>query len=917
MQTQHKKKKALKGGLLLGTLITGIISMILLLLCANVSHAIDEDNCLICHRHRGMSYIDEQNNFRLLYISESIYSNSPHGLFSCRNCHTDIKEIPHGKVEKVNCLMECHLDDTYRKGSFSHAGVGRILSASVHGPVDDKGVQKPYSEDYPTCKTCHQDPLYRPLAFFKKLRPGVSEKIMSRCLMCHEDKMFVKKFYSHFSSRMQKGRSSSEVVALCARCHEDTDFLKRHNLPNVVYSFSETYHGKALSFGDESAPDCLDCHAGFMGSIHSMYSKNDPRSAVHPGNRYAVCSNIDCHPDASPKLMNYKVHLLADRQRHPAEYYVSLFFVLLTLMSFIPIMLAAIFDLVRELLPGKQKVDMHSLPPRPVVDGIALGADTPAIVVKKGIPFFRHLTINQRWQHVVLMLSFGGLALTGLPMKYAHVSWMHALYLELGGIEIAPLLHRVCAVIMGLVFLYHFIYIGTVYVIYYLGPLRRAGKDTFANIMHSILALPMVPTIEDFINVWKHLKFRLFLSDTRPAAARFNLKEKFGYFAVFWGVPVIGISGIILWGEEIFTRLVPGNFLNFCLIAHSDEALLACIVIFLWHLYNTHLKLEFFPMGMSWLTGKKKESEMVTEHYGYYLGAMQAQGLAPAQAEKKQGLLKTVVRKIAATIVLLLLITATGYLSWLAFYTVFGFHMRTIGKIPEKHYLTRPGFLEKVLLEDTGQKKFFRGFRVLKEQEVTDHYHNIALQVSPDNRSHCIQCHGDFPHGKTEQTRTYLNMHDFFLACQTCHVRPNEGETPYSYKWYRRDTGEILEHVPDLEAASLDALNIKLVPGIMTPQGWQRLDSDKEIAFASDFLKRMQTGTLSLNEKKETVKKIHGPISKKSITCQQCHNEKSSLIPYQDIGFSSARAGYISNSEFVSLIEKFSQFKYPTLFKKE
>ncbi len=321
-------------------------------------------------------------------------------------------------------------------------------------------------------------------------------------------------------------------------------------------------------------------------------------------------------------------------------------------------------------------------------------------------------------------------------------------------------------------------------------------------------------------------------------------------------------------------------------------------------------------MGLSWLTGRKKESEIIQEHYGYYLGALQQQGLAPAQQGEKPGPLRCFARTVVRLGTLLFLILATGYLSWLAFNTVFGFHMRTIGRIPEKHYLAKPSFLEEVLLEGTEQKKFYRGFRILREQEVSGHFHNIALQVGPDKRSFCIQCHGDFPHGKKEETRAYLNMHDFFLACQTCHIRPQDGEQPFNYKWYKRDTGEILAEIPDLGVASIDALNIKLIPGSMTAGGWQRLDSDEQVRFAADFLKAVDTGGISLDEKKQHLQKIHGRVSEKSITCGQCHNPQTPFIPYREIGYSNDRARYITSSEVVSMIERFSDFSYPRIFER-
>ena len=115
--------------------------------------ALDISNCLMCHRHRGLSYIDENDKFRLLYITEAIYQNSPHGLFNCRDCHDDINEIPHKKAQKVNCMKECHLKDTMIP--FSHTEIGDLIAESVHSPVDAQGNYKLYQEDYPTCKTCH------------------------------------------------------------------------------------------------------------------------------------------------------------------------------------------------------------------------------------------------------------------------------------------------------------------------------------------------------------------------------------------------------------------------------------------------------------------------------------------------------------------------------------------------------------------------------------------------------------------------------------------------------------------------------------------------------------------------------------------------------------------------------------------
>jgi hypothetical protein len=150
---------------------------------------------------------------------------------------------------------------------------------------------------------------------------------------------------------MQKVRSPKGVVEMCARCHEDADLMERHDLPNVVHSYLETYHGKAVYYEDEESPDCLDCHITPGESIHAMQPKDDQKSAVHVSQRSKTCSQIDCHMGSDEKLAGFKPHVIADRKRHPIEYYVSAFFVTLTLGSFVPLMVMTILDIGRKLFP--------------------------------------------------------------------------------------------------------------------------------------------------------------------------------------------------------------------------------------------------------------------------------------------------------------------------------------------------------------------------------------------------------------------------------------------------------------------------------------------------------------------------------------------------------------------------------------
>ncbi len=319
--------------------------------------AVDEENCLFCHRYRGLSYISDQgedgkgSDFRLLYVTEDLYLNSPHGNLKCSDCHTDVNKFPHGEIKKVDCLIICHVDEPSSGLPFSHQRVAEHLARSVHSPYDEKGNPKEFPEDYPVCITCHQDPLYRELAFLKRDMPDLEEKTIQRCSICHEETSFTYKFFNHFTSRMQKLRAPKEVVEMCGTCHGDTEMMKRHGLSNLLKSYNETMHGKAVAFGDEQAAECTDCHVLPGASIHDIKSMDDPRSASYKDNIFKTCSYIDCHPGAELNLTGYKAHVVLTPQKNPVEFYVCCFFVALTLGSFIPVMVFTVLDMARNVFP--------------------------------------------------------------------------------------------------------------------------------------------------------------------------------------------------------------------------------------------------------------------------------------------------------------------------------------------------------------------------------------------------------------------------------------------------------------------------------------------------------------------------------------------------------------------------------------
>ena len=206
--------------------------------------------------------------------------------------------------------------------------------------------------------------------------------------------------------------------------------------------------------------------------------------------------------------------------------------------------------------------------------------------------------------HAVMAVSFIGLVASGMPIKYAQVPaqshWALWLFKLLGGYEGAALIHRICAVIT---FGYFAAHIG--YVVYDIAVVRKFKFNPFGP-------ESMVPWIKDIEDMYKN--FQWFLGrGPRPQFDNWTYWDKFVYWAVFWGVGMIGVSGLFLWFPEFFGRFVPGWAFNIATIIHSDEALLAAGFIFTIHYFNTHLRPEKFPMDPVIFTGRLSLEELRRE----------------------------------------------------------------------------------------------------------------------------------------------------------------------------------------------------------------------------------------------------------------------------------------------------------------
>lgn len=199
--------------------------------------------------------------------------------------------------------------------------------------------------------------------------------------------------------------------------------------------------------------------------------------------------------------------------------------------------------------------------------------------------------LARRIEHLVMLLSFSTLALTGLVQKYPLSDVSIFLVGLFGGVEVMRLIHRVAAVVMMLGCGYHVLVMG--YKIY----VRREP-------------LSMLPGIKDARDAFQALMYNIGRAKSRPQMGRYTFEEKAEYWAFVWGAVVMAITGFMMWNPIATTQFLPGEFIVAAKAAHGGEAVLAVLAIILWHFYHVHVKF----LNKSMFTGKLSEQEMLHDH---------------------------------------------------------------------------------------------------------------------------------------------------------------------------------------------------------------------------------------------------------------------------------------------------------------
>ena len=208
---------------------------------------------------------------------------------------------------------------------------------------------------------------------------------------------------------------------------------------------------------------------------------------------------------------------------------------------------------------------------------------------------FVRFSRRQRAEHVLVMSLFIVLAATGFPQKFSDAAWARGALALMGGVELARAFHRFAGIAFTLLAAVH---IGTSIVLVTTGRVRPS----------------MVPGRKDFTDAINTLRYYLGATEEQARFDRFDYRQKFEYWGLLMGGLLMVATGLVLYFPLVVTRFVPGVVIPIAKVAHSNEGLMAFLVVITWHIYNAHFNPDVFPFDPAIFTGKISRHRMEVEH---------------------------------------------------------------------------------------------------------------------------------------------------------------------------------------------------------------------------------------------------------------------------------------------------------------
>lgn len=506
------------------------------------------------------------------------FARTGHGALDCALCHTGITDLKlhmtkQQKPQLTSCVV-CHKDVQKIYGQSYHAVAAKLSCVHCHTNIHpEKPVagKKDKTAIIQSCTGCHadQDKYVKKGHAAKVLAGNQDSAACSDCHGIHDTPVFA----DPPQGIAEKRKYYTDV---CVSCHREGGVASKYGVfPAAVKTYGETYHGRVQKLGDlTKVAGCADCHVG-----HNILPAEDPASVLNPAALQKTCA--ECHQGFHPRFVSYVPHPNPnDPQQFPGLYLTERFMIVLLAGVFV-------FFWTHSLLWWRKSYAEQSSLLR---SGLMEERILPAA---EGRQYVRRFTIRDRLMHLLLILSFFGVVISGFPLKYPDAAWAKVLIAFFGDVENAGLAHRVSAAVMWLLFLYTF-WLS----LKFLFPGFKA-KGWLGRLFGPE---SLFPRIKDFQDIWGMFKW-FFNRGEQPRFDRWTYWEKFDFLAVFWGMGMIGISGIVMWIPEWSSYVMPGWMINIVHLAHSEEAFLAAVFIFTIHFFNNHLVPYKFPLERNIFTG--------------------------------------------------------------------------------------------------------------------------------------------------------------------------------------------------------------------------------------------------------------------------------------------------------------------------
>ncbi len=517
---------------------------------------------------------------------------------ACADCHADqIKKIQGTAHADVGCPT-CHQrHETYPhpagvpkpQCSLCHAAIVGEHAASVHGQALKHGNQAA-----PNCDLCHGGPHEIKDTKSETFRQGVPDL----CGMCHADIADQYKASVH-GKAVAKGIAEAPVCTTChgeheilspknvrssvnaahirdtcGQCHGNVQLSKRFGFPSDrMVSFDASFHGLAARAGSQSVANCASCHG-----VHNILPSSDLHSTVNPRNLAATCGH--CHPGAGTRFVIGTVHALPGRGEPPAVRWARIGYSILIPLTIGLMLLHNGGDWVRKLRLRRFR---------------SAGQAPPPVVAA------RHREIRmyrfERIQHALLVLSFTTLVWTGFALKYPDHWWASILVMWEHDFPVRGVVHRIAAAVMMAVAATHAVSLISS------GRLRRHWKQLW-------------PRRNDVTEALFGFAYNLGLTNRRPYISSHSYIEKAEYWAVAWGTVIMGLTGVMLWANNLTLRFLPKLALDVATAIHFYEAVLASLAIVVWHFYSVIFDPDVYPLETAFLTGvsvKEHEAEDETD----------------------------------------------------------------------------------------------------------------------------------------------------------------------------------------------------------------------------------------------------------------------------------------------------------------